>query len=941
MLKKVFGLFMTIVAVLPAFGQSQANLNSSIPADPNVKIGKLENGLVYYIRKNAKPEKRVMLQLATNAGSINETADQVGLAHFCEHMMFNGTKNFPKNELINFLQSTGVRFGGDINAYTSFDETVYMLEIPTDKVGLLDKGYQVLEDWAHLATFDGAEIDRERGVIIEEWRMGLGADDRMRKKTFPIILGNSLYANRLPIGTIENLKGFKHESIRKFYKDYYRPNLQAVIVVGDINIADAEAKIKKHFGGIKNPENAPERKYAQIPDNVQPIVAIATDKEATSNSVAIMYKHPQKPILTEQDYRNYILNELASEMLNARLAEITQEPNSPFMYAAQGMGSFLRNVDAYQVFAVTKEGEIGTSFKTLLEECYRIERHGFLESELNRAKESFLAVYEKAASEADKTPSTQLASEYVQNFLTRMPIPGSVYELNLVRKLLPNITIEEVSKMAQQGISEENMIVLVNAPEKAGVKVPSEAEILKILSNAKNDTTIPQYVDNYKEEPLVQLPVKAASGAKVVAKDELNGITTVKLSNGITIALKPTKFQNDEILFSAYNLGGISLVDIKDFMSASMAGSIIAKSGLGAFDNTELSKKLKGKTISYDAGLSGLQASISGSSSIKDLETLLQLNYLTFTAPRKDGKACQSFVSKLKNQSKLMKASPVYTFIDSLMKVASNYDPRVVVLPSSGQIASIDSSRVFDIFKSNFSNAGSFHFYMVGNFNINDTLLSLLETYMGSLPAKEDVRNWVDVSMPPLDKKIDFNVVKGSDDQGMVGIVFNIPMEWDVNTRKALSFFSSVMEIKLTEVIREEMGGVYSPSVNIQMERYPKATSTFTVMFGCDPLRADELTNAVIEQINLLIKNGPSDADMVKVKETMKRSLEKNLQENEFWIHAMENADFIGSDINLVNQEAQNKIIDGMTAKIIKKILKSHINPSMYVRCVLLPEPTE
>ncbi len=955
--------FFCILALSTAFAQNVSDLNAPLPADPKVRIGRLENGLVYYLRQNAKPENRVMMQLAVNAGSTCEKDDQVGLAHFCEHMMFNGTQNFPKNELISFLQSTGVRFGGDINAYTSFDETVYMLEIPTDKPGLLEKGYQVLEDWAHQATLDNAAIDDERGVIIEEWRMGLGADDRLRKKTLPAMLNHPLYAKRLPIGTLENLKTFKHESLRRFYRDYYRPNLQAVVVVGDIKLDEAEAQIRQHFGSIANPENAPERTFVSLPDHAEPIIVVATDPEATNNTLVVLFKQPYKPTLTVGDYRRELVLSLMSEMFNERLTELTQEASSPFIYAGYGHSPLVRKTSADELYALAKEGQTAEALKRLLEAGRRIDRYGFLESELQRAKDNLISGLENAAAEADKTPSNQLSSLYVSHFLYQTPITDAQYDYHLAQALLPGITAAEVTAAAQESITEQNVVITLTAPQKDSigvgttvgadttaavsttatvvtpipVPVPTEAELRRIYQAVKADTTLQPYEDHFRYEPLTDLPLRPASGAVVVGTDP-HGITQVKLSNGLILHLKPTDFQNDEILFGAYSLGGTSLVELSDLPAASLSGLILSQSGLGTFSHTEIEKKLKGHTVSYSAGLSELRATISGASSSKDLETLLQLNYLTFTAPRKDDRACQSEISKLKTQFKLLKGSPNYVFLDSLTRVASNHNPRSRMMMTEAELNQVKSDKVYRLFRDQFSGADGFHFYMVGNFSINDTLLSLLETYMGTLPVQEGgERKWRNVSSPVFTTTTDFEVLMGSDAQSMVGLVFDLPFTWDLPTRQGLAYFSDLMEIKLLEKIREEMGGVYSPDVQIQIERYPQSKAVFTVMFGCDPERTDEITQAVLDQIKLLIKDGPSEEDLMKVKETRKRAYEKAIESNDFWLTMMMQADYIGLDLRSLNKDFKFAEIDGVKAKTIQKTLKKFFKPDVYVRGVLKP----
>ncbi|HNV95192.1 MAG TPA: pitrilysin family protein, partial [Bacteroidales bacterium] len=467
--------------IRPAIGQEK------MPIDPNIKMGKLDNGLVYYIRKNAKPEKRVELRLAVNAGSILETDDQQGLAHFCEHMCFNGTKNFPHAELVNTIERMGIKFGADLNAYTSFDETVYMLKVPTDQTDLIDKGFQILEDWAHQVTLDGKEIDKERGVILEEWRLGLGADDRMRKKSFPVIFKDSKYAERIPIGKPEILKTFKHETLRQFYKDWYRPNLQAVIVVGDIDVDQMEQKIKQHFSGIQNPVNERKREIFDLPDNKEPLVSIETDEEATSNTVMFFYKHPKKYIETIEDFKFQLMQDLFTGMINNRLEEIGQKPDCPYIYAGTQYGEFLaRTKDSYLGYAVSKENQIEKSLETVMTENQRVKQFGFTATEFERQKTELLKRYEKQAKEFDKMESGNLAMEYVYHFLAKNPIPGAVKEFEFAKQFLPEIKLEEVNALSKQWITDNNLVVMITAPKKDGIKVPTKDDVLKIIDKVKS-----------------------------------------------------------------------------------------------------------------------------------------------------------------------------------------------------------------------------------------------------------------------------------------------------------------------------------------------------------------------------------------------------------------------------------------------------------------------
>ena len=496
-MKKLIGtsLAMTglILIALSVFSQQAVvDLTTPLAIDPNVKIGKLDNGLVYYIRQNKKPEKRIELRLVVNAGSILENDDQQGLAHFMEHMNFNGTRTFPKNELIDFLQKTGVRFGADINAYTSFDETVYMLQLPTDDTALVEKGYKVLEDWAHYAVLDDKEIDKERGIITEEWRLGLGAQDRMMKKYFPVIFKGSKYADRVPIGQIEVIQNFKHETLKNFYHDWYRPNLQAIVLVGDLDPVKAEAQIKAHFGNMQNPANPRERTTFDIPDNTEPLIAITTDKEATDNFVLVFYKHQLSADKTLGDFRDKIMSELYTGMLNNRFNEISQKPESPYVFAGAGYGRFLsRNKDAFMVNAMTKENQIDQSLAVLLAENERVKRFGFTTTEFERQKEEIMSQYEKSAKEFDKTESKNFCSQYVSHYLSEDAIPGAQKQFKYLKNILPEIKVADINDLAKQWVTDNNLGLVVMAPEKAGVKVPTREDVLSIIKDSKTkDLTI-------------------------------------------------------------------------------------------------------------------------------------------------------------------------------------------------------------------------------------------------------------------------------------------------------------------------------------------------------------------------------------------------------------------------------------------------------------------
>jgi len=931
----LLGILMLSFLVNVGFAQKPViNYKDTIPVDPNVVIGKLSNGLVYYIRKNKKPENRIELRLAVNAGSILETQSQLGLAHFVEHMCFNGTKNFPNNQLIDFLQKTGVRFGADINAYTSFDETVYQLQIPADNKELIDKGIQVIEDWAHNVSFDGKEIDKERGIITEEWRLGLGADDRMRKKYFPIIFKNSLYADRIPIGDIKIIQTFPHDTLRKFYQNWYRPNLQAVAIVGDIDVKEMEQKIIQHFGGIQNPQTQKERVYFDVPDNKDPLICVATDKEATNSMVLLVCKHKALKVKNLEDYKNYLGIKLFTDMLTARLKEIGDKPDAPFIMSASDYGNFLaKSTDAYQLYAIAKENQSLQSLHTLLIENERIKKFGFTQTELDRMKEQFISDYEKASKEWDKTESANLADEYVANFLTQEPIPGSKNEFKLVKKLLSDISLEEINGLVKKLISDDNIAVVVTSPEKDGIKVPTEADIIKIIQEAKN-TNILAYVDRFKIEPLVS---ENLIGSKVVSKNYNKDLdyTELTFGNGVKAIVKTTDFKNDEILLSAYSPGGLSLYEDKDFTSAFFASNIINESGIGNFDNTELEKKLKGKDIEISPYIDDLKEGFNGKSSPKDFETMLQLTYLYCKSPRKDTSSYHAFKSKMKSQVKFLGSNPLYAFIDTLYKTSTSSNPRVVIIPNEKQIDQINLDVLYDIYSQRFSNAGDFKFFIVGNINV-DSITPILEKYLGGLPVNGKPENWIDKSPKFPEGVTDIEFKKGAEPKSMVGLIFNEKFEWNDNNRIILSLVEQIFEIKLIEVIREELSGVYSPQLQVQFDQYPKPEFTMMVMFGCSPKNTGKLTKSVFGIINSVKKKGPTSIDVEKAKEAIIREREVNSKTNKFWLKRIENYYFNNDNVALIN-DYKNKVT-AITAKEIQDFVIKYFPGTHYVRVVLKPE---
>ncbi len=905
-----------------------------LPIDPNVKVGKLDNGLTYYIRKNAKPEKRIELRLAVNAGSILETDEQQGLAHLLEHMCFNGTKNFPKQELVNTIERMGIRFGADLNAYTSFDETVYMLKVPTDQPDLIEKGFQILEDWAHQVTLDGKEIDKERGVVLEEWRLGLGAEDRMRKKAFPVIFKGSKYAERLPIGKPEILKTFKHETLRQFYRDWYRPSLMAVVVVGDMDIEQAEKYIIKHFAHIQNPQSEKKREVFDLPDNKEPLISIETDEEATQNIVMFFYKHPKKYIETVEDFRWQLLQDLFTGMINNRLEEITQKPESPFIYAGTQYGSFLaRTKDAYLGYALSKENKIDQSFETLMLENERVKRFGFTQTELERQKKDLLNQYEKNAKEYDKMESGNLAMEYVYHYLSKNPIPGAQNEYEYAKKFLPDITLEEVNALAKQWITDHNFVLMVQAPKKEGIKVPDQSEIIKIIEKVKTVELKP-YEDKQLDAPLIaQLP----SGSEIISRVENKelGYIEFTFANGAQVIIKTTDFKNNEIQFSAYGLGGTSLASDNDVLNAMYASAIVEESGLGSFSKSDLKKKLAGKDINITPYITDVKQGFSGKFSPKDMETFLQLIYMYFTDIRSDEEAFKAFVSKLKSQFMFIMNNPQFTFIEKFTKIVTQNDPRTILIPTEEQMATLNLEKSINYFKDRFSNANGFKFFFVGNIN-EEEAIPLIQKYIGALPSSKHQDMWKDVS-PKFPSGIITDIVyKGKEEKGLVGMAWHSEYEWSPENNIKTQQLIKILDIMLRENVREKESGTYGVQARLDIDKYPKPELMITIMFGCDPKRQDKLSAVVLKQMDILKKKGPSVENLNKVKEQMIRERETDIKRNNWWVRKLENVYYYDDPKSSIDD--YNIKVNKVTPQEIQQLANKYFSSNNYVKLYLKPE---
>ncbi len=915
-------------------GAATAPLTATIPFDSQVTTGQFANGLRYYIRKNKKPEQRAELRLVVNAGSILEDRDQSGLAHFVEHMAFNGTKHFPKQETVKFLESIGMRFGPSVNAFTSFDETVYMLEVPTDKPEVLDKAFLILEDWAHNVSFAPEEIDKERGVITEEWRLRRGAGARMQDKQFPILFKGSRYAERLPIGDMEVVQSFKHERLKKFYEDWYRPELMAVVAVGDFDKAAIETLIKSHFETIPKSAATKMRPTSDVPEQPGTLYAIATDKEASGTSVAVYSKMPARDQTTIGGYRQQMVERLFAGMLSARYSEIAQKPDAPFLGAGAGRGQFVRPLEVSTLSAAVKEDGIERGLDALFSEALRVEKFGFTATEFDRIRLNIMRGLERAVAEKENTPSSSLADEYVRNFTEKEPSPGIDYEMALHARFLPQITLAEVNALAKQWVPDKNRVVMINAPDKPGLTIPDEAKLAAVITSAsRKDLTA--YVDTVGTRPLLENPPARGEIAKTATKDAF-GITEWDLSNGIKVVLKPTTFKEDEVLFQAFSPGGTSLASDDDFIPAQTAAQVIANGGLGKYSAVELRKMLTGKVASARPFIGELEEGIRGSASKKDLETMFQLIYLAFTQPRADADIFNVMTSSTRSQLANQKATPEYAFANTLNSVLTQDHPRArLMTPETVDKMNLDKS--FAFYKERFSDASDFTFVFVGSFDL-DTMKPLVTQYLASLPATHRKETWKDVGIKRPTGVVEKRVDKGLEPKSRAEIVFSGAFPYNQEQRVAIRAMADVLEVRLRESLREDLGGTYSVSASAGYNKIPRPEYSVTISFGCSPDRTAELVKGVFKEIELLKANGPTDKQVADVKETFLRDQETNMKTNGYLLGQIAARYQYGEDLtSLFNLPAYYNKIDAAT---VREAARQYLKTDNFVEVTLFPEKT-
>lgn len=925
-------LLFTLLFCLTSFSSLSAQ---KLPFDPTVRKGKLENGLEYYIQKNTKPAQRAELRLVIKAGSLQEDEDQLGLAHFVEHMAFNGTKKFAKNELVDFLELTGTRFGADLNAYTSFAETVYQLQVRTDSSALLDQGLLILQDWASAITFAEEEIEKERGVVISEWRNRLSPDQRIQQQTYPVVYQGSRFAERLPIGKPSILENAEKSRIQSFYKDWYRPDLMAVIVVGDVDVEKMEAQIKAAFQALKNPEKPRERKSYTLPFHEGMRSILATDKEAPFTQIQLLLKQEAIKNNSRAGLQQRLASQLYNRMLGARLYELQQTSNPPFTFATSAYSSSLGNTDAYFISAFVGAEKAKAGFASVFQETIRAWQYGFTSSELERVKKEVSIAAERNLKEKDNRKSSQLASSLVYYFLQDNPVLSPEAYLDEIQALLEIIPLEEINDLSKKWYQEDNRTLVITGPEKDRKILPT-ADDLEALMQTIEQTQQKPYIDQVSAAPLFDQELPATKIAEEQYFEAFD-VHEWELENGVKVILKPTQFKADEILMQSFSPGGHSNAKQVDYQSAIAAVTMASLSGLDQFTAPDLYKKLNGKKVNVGPYINELFEGVSGSVSPDDLETLFQLTYLHFTASRFEQTALDGYRDRQANVLKNITINPYYYFANVQSKVKYQNHPRRQGIPTMDDLANIDLTTAEAFYKDRFADASDFTFVFVGNFSI-EKIKPLLLKYLGNLPQIGRKDKFQDLGIRLAPGVIDTLITRGTAPKSIVDITFHGDFEYTGKNRYEFNAMLAVLRIQLREQLREELGGVYGVNVTGFNTKRPSSSYRVGIRFNSDPSQVDTLIQTTYKVIKDLQQNGPSITDLQKVKETQIQSRIKAEQENSYWMAQLMYRYQDEMPLSGAATSAFEAKVAALTGQDIQKAAQQFFDFGQKMEMILMPE---
>ena len=924
----------SLLAALPA--RAAVDLAAPIPVGPQVKVGKLPNGLTYYIQQNKRPANRLELRLVVKAGSVLEDDDQQGLAHFAEHMAFNGSTHFKRHELVNYLEGIGVRMGADLNAYTSFDETVYMLPVPTEHKDNVDQAFTILEDWAHGLTLANADIDKERDIVLEELRLSKGVGERINKVLMPKLFNGSRYAARMPIGREEVIRNFKPDTLRRFYRDWYRPDLMAVVAVGDIDPAEAERQIKAHFGAIANPALERTRSYPGIAPLAGSDALVLTDDEITTNSVAIHYPAVYAPEpATYGSYRDKLVERLFGMMLNARLSELAQQPAPPFMGAGSGASRLTARYKSYVAGASLGAGGSAPAVAALLQEHQRVRQYGFSEPEMARALKAVQRSYERMHNERDTRDSASYTAEYLRNFLAGESLPGLDAEYRLASELLPGIGLDEVNAYARATLPADSGKLVVYMGTGKGAPKPDSATLLAEVEAAGHA----QVAAHEEKAVAAQLMARPAVPGRVVdeTEDKALGVTRLTLSNGVKVILKPTTLKQDQVLLSAKRYGGQMLFEEKDIPNARYASTLAAVMGVKDFAPTELRKMLAGRNANVGVNLGAYTDDVRGTSGSApdEVETMLQLLWLRFAGVRHDQDLYRSYISKQDELLRNRSADPDARFRDTVVDTLyahHPYEPREIVL---ADVARVDLDRSLDIYRQRFASAKGMTFILVGTFDV-ERIKPLLVAYLGTLPTPDLPLDWRDVGLRLASGVQKKEVLGGTSPKSVVSLTFSGPVQWKVGEMLRTSTLVQVMNLRIFDVLREKLGLIYGGQMAGSVQRLPYEHYSIAATLPTGPEKVDRVVAAVFAEIERMKTEGPSAAELDKVRKNRRLAFERAQQENSFWLDLLQ-----GSEFDRMDPHRMLKIIDeadALTADDIRDAARRYFNTQNYVQVVLNPE---
>jgi zinc protease len=929
--------FVTLAAPPLAARQAPApepvNLQQALPFDAAVKVGTLPNGLKYYVRKNSRPANRVVLRLAVKTGSLDEADDQQGLAHVLEHMAFNGSEHFKPGELISYFESTGARLGPHVNAQTGFEDTIYMLDLPSDKPEIVQKGLTAFADFAGGLTLDPVEIDKERGVVIEEWRGGLGAGSRIRDKQIPVLFYHSRYADRLPIGKPEVLRTFPPARLRAFYDTFYRPSNMAVVAVGDMDEAKLEEMVKAAFGGLKaRGPAAPERKV-DVPLHEETLVSVVTDTEITQSSVSLIRKRPRGADDKVGDYRRQLVERFFEQMLNDRLDEISRRPDAKFLGAGIGDGGLSKDVETVSLGANVQDGKIAEGLASVALEAKRAREFGFSASEIDRAKKWMAAYYERAYTERDKTESGSFAQEYLNHFLEGEPSPGIEFEYKLVQKLLPGITAAEVTAIGKGLLGGDSRVILATSPLKPDIKVPTEAE-LKATVAAVDSTAVTPWNDTTSTRELIEHKPEPAAITTTRKVDEI-GLTIVRFANGVEAWLKPTDFKNDQVLFSLQAKGGTSLAPASDYVEASLASAYVNLSGAAGLKALDMQKLLAGKLAGASPFASLSTHGFNGSAAPAQLETALQLLYAQFSQPGDDPEAFEMLKRQLNAFVANRLDNPETVFGDKVEQInTSNHYTSIPITVE--RVNALDRAKMTGFYHQRFSNAADFTFFMVGTFKIDDAL-PLLARYVGGLPStgkpSSDFKDLA-ITFPPASERA--KVEKGREPKSETVISFfadppgNDPLEQE----RALAS-ADVLEIALRDILREELGQTYTVSVDLAQGLPQRGGGHMEVSFGAAPENIEQMGARVLQEVQRLQKDGPTEDLVNRAKETARRNYETQLRQNDYWLRRFQAVQMWGQEPAMIAHRVER--INTLTPAVVQDAFKKYFPADRMTVVTLVP----